>query len=82
MIGPRRRYMEITSINVAPGKGDGLFEGGIVFIFQGVRCLEDYVGEFLDTCHHATCSDLTLIEGFWVGLDKEIRMVMPRGDPV
>ncbi len=37
--------------------------------------------EFIDTCHQATCSDLTLMEGLRVGLDEEIQFVMPRGDP-
>ncbi len=46
-----------------------------VFIFQGGRCLENYVQEFIDTC-----SNLTLIEGFRVELDEEIQFVMPRDD--
>ncbi len=51
-----------------------------MFIFQNGRCVEDYVEEFMDTCHQATCSDLTLMEGFRVGLDEQIQMVMLLGD--
>ncbi len=46
-----------------------------MFIFQNGWCVEDYVEEFMDTCHQATCSDLTLMEGFRVGLDEEIRRI-------
>ncbi|KAF4118917.1 hypothetical protein G5714_000968 [Onychostoma macrolepis] len=73
--------MKLASINVGPRKEDGLSGGGTVFIFQDGRCLEDYVEEFIDTCHQAICSDLTLMEGFRVGLDEEMQIVMPLGDP-
>ncbi len=37
--------------------------------------------EFITTSYRALCSDLTLMEGFRVGLEEEIQMVMPHGDP-
>ncbi len=37
--------------------------------------------EFLDTCHHASCDDICLMEGFWRGLNGDIRFIMPREDP-
>lgn len=37
--------------------------------------------EFFDYCHLTTCDDLTLMEGFWCGLEDEILFIMPRADP-
>ncbi len=73
------KTMDLASINVAPRRGNTLLSGGTVFIFQNGCNLEDYVEEFLDTCHHASCDDICLMEGFWCGLDDDIRI--PRGDP-
>ncbi|KAL0176455.1 hypothetical protein M9458_028785, partial [Cirrhinus mrigala] len=55
-------------------------DGTTVFIFQNGRQLEDYVEEFINTCHHASCDDICLKGGFWCGLDDNIRFVLPRGD--
>ncbi|ROL50854.1 hypothetical protein DPX16_15098 [Anabarilius grahami] len=44
------------------------------------REMEENVEEFLSICHRATCSDIMLMEGFWVRLDDESRMVIPRGN--
>ncbi|KAL0150393.1 hypothetical protein M9458_054210, partial [Cirrhinus mrigala] len=44
--------------------------------------LEEYVEEFLNACHLASCDDVCLMEGFWCGLDDDIRFVMPREDPL
>lgn len=72
--------LEVASINVAP-KDDNSPSGATIFIFQNGQELEDYVLEFVDKCHLSTCDSLTLMEGFWCGLDEEIRFVMPRTDP-
>lgn len=42
--------------------------------------MEEYVEEFLSVCRCATCSDITLMEGYWVRLENESRMVMQRGN--
>lgn len=76
-----RRSINIASINVAPWSGKELKEGATVSIFQDGRFLEKYVKEFVDISLRATYSDLTLMEGFWCGLDDETRCVMLRGDP-
>ncbi|ROL43770.1 hypothetical protein DPX16_4604 [Anabarilius grahami] len=63
-------------------RGNKLFlEGGAVFVFQSGRDLELYVEEFLTICHHATCDNVCLMEGFWCVLDEDLHFVMPRGDP-
>jgi len=63
-----RRSMVIASINVAPLNGKELIEGVTVFVFQGGRCLEEYVNwSLLTTATDPHCSDLTLIEDFGVG---------------
>ncbi|KAL0181346.1 hypothetical protein M9458_023752, partial [Cirrhinus mrigala] len=41
----------------------------------------EYVWVFVDNYHLATCDDLTLMEGFWCGLEEDIRFIMPRADP-
>lgn len=64
--------MEIAAINIHPGGKAGQSSERIVFLFQNGKRLEEYVEEFLDTCHHTTCSGLALMEGFWVGLDKVV----------
>ncbi len=56
-------------------------DGATIFLFQKGRCMEEYVKDFITTSHQAYCSDLTLMEGFRVGLDEEIQMSMPLGDP-
>lgn len=56
-------------------------DAAVVFIFQNGRCLEDYIEEFLDTCHLACCNDVCLMEEFCYRLDDDICFVMPRGDP-
>ncbi len=73
--------LEIASINVWPREEDNLTDGGTIFLFQKGRCVEEYVEDFIVTSHQAHCSDLTLMEGFRVGLDEEIQMMMPLGDP-
>ncbi|XP_050958718.1 uncharacterized protein LOC127160104 [Labeo rohita] len=72
--------MEIASINVAPMGNSPRTSGATIFIFQDCRDMEEYVEKFLSICYRATCSEITLMEGFWVGLDNESRMVMPRGN--
>ncbi|ROJ29139.1 hypothetical protein DPX16_13583 [Anabarilius grahami] len=39
-----------------------------------------YLMEYLNICHQVTCDDVTLMEGFWCGLDKDIRFLMPKGE--
>lgn len=36
--------------------------------------------EFTDICHRATCNVLTLMQGFWYGLEEEIRFLVPSED--
>ncbi|XP_058614903.1 uncharacterized protein LOC131529287 [Onychostoma macrolepis] len=55
--------------------------GRTVFVFQNGRSIEEYVEEFIETSYQAICSDLTLMDGFRVGLEEDIKMVMPLGDP-
>ncbi|KAL0182205.1 hypothetical protein M9458_021580, partial [Cirrhinus mrigala] len=62
-------------------RGNTILEGFTIFIFQNGRYLEDYVEEFVGTCHRASCDDVCLMEGFRCGLDDDLRFVMPRGDP-
>ncbi len=73
--------LEIASINVWPREEDNLSGGGTIFLFQNGRCVEDYVEEFLTTSHQALCGKRTLMEGFRVGLDEDIQILMPSGDP-
>ncbi len=35
----------------------------------------------MDFCQLVTCDDLTLMEGFWCGLEDDIRSVMSKADP-
>ncbi len=75
-----RVWQELSSINIGP-KGDIRSPlGATIFFFQNGRDLDDYVREYVDKCHLATFDDLTLIEGFWCGLEDHIRFVMPRAD--
>ncbi|KAL0191910.1 hypothetical protein M9458_010206, partial [Cirrhinus mrigala] len=62
-------------------RGNTILEGFTVFIFQNGRDLEDYVEEFVGTCHRASCDDVCLMEGFKCGLDDDLRFAMPCGDP-
>ncbi|KAL0185258.1 hypothetical protein M9458_020955, partial [Cirrhinus mrigala] len=73
--------MDLASINVTPRRDNTILEGIAIFIFQNGRDLEDYVEEFVGTCHHASCDNVCLMEGFRCGLDHDFRFVMPRGDP-
>ncbi|KAL0166713.1 hypothetical protein M9458_038557 [Cirrhinus mrigala] len=73
--------MNLASINVVPRRGNTILEGITIFIFQNGRDLEDYVEEFVSTCHRASCNEVCLMEGFRCGLDNDLRFIMPRGDP-
>ncbi|KAL0162265.1 hypothetical protein M9458_041661, partial [Cirrhinus mrigala] len=73
--------MNLASINVVPRRGNTILEGFTILIFQNGRDLEDYMEEFVGTCHRASCADVCLMEGFRCGLDDDLRFVMPRGDP-
>ncbi|KAI2662215.1 Unconventional myosin-XV [Labeo rohita] len=73
--------MKLASINVSPRRGDAILGGKTIFIFQDGRDLEDYVEEFISICHLASCDDVCLMEGFWCGLDDDLRFVMPKGEP-
>ncbi|XP_073677634.1 collagen alpha-1(XII) chain-like [Garra rufa] len=73
--------MKLASINVRPRRGNAILEGYTTFIFQDGRDLEDYVEEFISICHLASCDDVCLMEGFWCGLDEDLRFVMPEGEP-
>lgn len=53
----------------------------LAFIFQCSQCLEDYVEEFLKTCHLARCDEVCLMEEFRYGLVGDICIIMPQGDP-
>ncbi|KAL0168537.1 hypothetical protein M9458_036759, partial [Cirrhinus mrigala] len=72
--------MNLASINAVPRRGNTILEGFTISIFQNGRDLEDYVEEFV-TCHHASCDDICLMEGFRCGLDDDLHFVMPCGDP-
>ncbi|XP_073679963.1 uncharacterized protein [Garra rufa] len=73
--------MKLASINVRPRRGNAIPDGYTTFIFQDGRDLEDYVEEFISICHLASCDDVCLMEGFWCGLDDDLRFVMPEGEP-
>ncbi|KAL0192210.1 hypothetical protein M9458_010506, partial [Cirrhinus mrigala] len=73
--------MNLASINIVPRRGNTILEGFTIFIFQNGRDLDDYVEEFVDTCHRASCDDVCLMEGFRCGLVDDLRFIMPRGDP-
>ncbi|KAL0165109.1 hypothetical protein M9458_040862, partial [Cirrhinus mrigala] len=73
--------MDLASINIVPRRGNTILEGFTIFIFQNGRDLEDYVEEFVNTCHRASCDNVCLMKGFRCGLDDDLRFVMPRGDP-
>ncbi|KAI2654669.1 Disintegrin and metalloproteinase domain-containing protein 29 [Labeo rohita] len=73
--------MKLASINVPPRRRDAILEGRTIYIFQDGRDLEDYVEEFISICHLASCDDVCLMEGFWCGLDDDLRFVMPQGEP-
>ncbi len=64
-----------------PREDHNLSDGCTIFIFWNGPCVEEYVDDFTASSHQAFCSDLTLTEGFRVGLDEEIQMMMPLGDP-
>ncbi|KAI2665253.1 DNA topoisomerase 2-alpha [Labeo rohita] len=72
--------MDLASANVAPRRGNTILEGFTIFIFQNGRDLEDYVEEFVGTCHRAIC-DVCLMEGFRCGLDDDLCFALPDGDP-
>lgn len=40
----------------------------------------NYVQDFLNCSSWAAGDDLTLMEGFWYGLDDSIRFIIPRAD--
>ncbi len=81
-IGPLPKVrLEIASINVWPKEEDNLSGGCTIFLIQNGRCVEDYMEEFIATSHQDFCSELMLLEGFRIGLDEEIQMLMPSGDP-
>ncbi|XP_050959910.1 uncharacterized protein LOC127161286 [Labeo rohita] len=73
--------MKLASINVPPRRRDAILGGRTIYIFQDGRDLEDYVEEFISICHLANCDDVCLMEGFWCGLDDDLRFVMPQGEP-
>ncbi|KAL0204310.1 hypothetical protein M9458_002328, partial [Cirrhinus mrigala] len=73
--------MKLASINVPPRRGNAILGGKTIFIFQDGRDLEDYVEEFISISHLASCDDVCLMEGFWCGLDDDLRFVMPKGEP-
>ncbi|KAL0180485.1 hypothetical protein M9458_022891, partial [Cirrhinus mrigala] len=73
--------MSLASINVIPRRGNIILEGFTIFIFQNGRDLEDYVEEFVGTCHRASCNDVCLMEGCRCGLDDDLHFVMPCGNP-
>lgn len=64
--------MDIADINVVPNNCPGL-------ILQGGHSLEDYLEEFINISHCVTCDDLTLMDGFWCGLNEDVRFLMPKG---
>ncbi|KAL0177314.1 hypothetical protein M9458_026208, partial [Cirrhinus mrigala] len=73
--------MKLASINVPPRRGNAILGGKTIYIFQDGRDLEDYVEEFISISHLASCDDVCLMEGFWCGLDDDLRFVMPKGEP-
>ncbi|KAL0194554.1 hypothetical protein M9458_008126, partial [Cirrhinus mrigala] len=73
--------MDLASINVATRRGNTFLEEVTILIFQDGRDLEDYVEEFVGTCHHALCDDVCLMEGFRCGLDDDLHFALPDGDP-
>ncbi|KAL0187271.1 hypothetical protein M9458_018941, partial [Cirrhinus mrigala] len=54
-------------------RGNAILRGKTIFIFQDGRDLEDYVEEFISISHLASCDDVCLMEGFWCGLDVDLR---------
>ncbi|KAL0162119.1 hypothetical protein M9458_041515, partial [Cirrhinus mrigala] len=72
--------MKLASINVPPRRGNAILGGKTIFIFQDGRDLEDYVEEFISISHLASCDDVCLMEGFWCGLDDDLRFVMPKAE--
>lgn len=38
--------------------------------------MEDYVEEFINISHCAMCDDLSLMDGFWCGLDKDVNFAL------
>ncbi|KAL0149713.1 hypothetical protein M9458_054996 [Cirrhinus mrigala] len=65
--------MNLASINIVPRRGNTTLKVFTIFIFQNGRDLEDYMEEFVDTCHRASCDDVCLMEGFRCGLDDDLR---------
>ncbi|XDV31508.1 hypothetical protein PO909_002499 [Leuciscus waleckii] len=63
--------MRTVAGNIDPARGSGRVESGLG-LGQRIKALAK---------GHLIC-DLTLMEGFWCGLDDEIRLVMLRGYPV
>lgn len=76
----RKEEMDLASINVAPIGCSVSPSGATIFMFQGVRDLEEYVEEFVGVSHLAQCNHIVLLEGFWIGLCDEIWLVMQRGN--
>ncbi len=71
---------DLAFIILTPPSGCGNQPRITRFIFQNGRELENYVQEFINCIPWATGYDLTLIKGFWIGLDNRIRLVMPMTD--
>lgn len=72
--------MKSITINIAPMGRFFKPNRAMIFIFQGGRDLEEYREEFINASHLAVCNDIMLTEGFWIGLDYKIRLVMPQGN--
>ncbi len=68
-------------LNITPRSNDRNQSTILRFLFQNGLELELYVQDFLNCCGWAAGDDLTLMEGFWYGLDDSIRFVMPMADP-
>lgn len=50
-------------------------------VFQNGREIEEYMKEFLEYCHQISWKGPILKDCFWSGLDKNIGLWMPAGDP-
>lgn len=69
---------EIASINMPPmGSFNSPNRVMICSIQGGVPALEAYVEEFIGASHLTICSDIKLMEVFWIELKDKIRLVMP-----
>lgn len=49
--------------------------------FSEQQGIEEYVEEFLSTCHRAIWDDVCLMERFQCGLDKDLRFILPCSNP-